>query len=82
MTRLHVDTIALDQATTDLRQHAADLMAGGFVDSHSDLSTFSMVSGFRGVGVRLGALVDPVMCVVGGAKRIGFAYGRFVLRCV
>ncbi len=58
MTRLHVDTIALDQATTDLRRHAADLMAGGFEHSHSDLSTFSIVSGFRGVGARLGRVSE------------------------
>lgn len=66
MKRLHVDTIALDQATTNLRRHAADLMAGGVVDSHADLSTFSTVSGFRGVGARLEALVDR--CCVSGRR--------------
>ena len=52
--RLSIEIGDIEQAATGLRKLAEPLWAPSSLNRFSDLSTFSTVSGFRGVGLRLG----------------------------
>ena len=56
--RLTIDTEVIEQAIADLRREPTRLLNYGRHLGFSELSSFSTVSGFRNVGLRLGRISD------------------------
>ena len=56
--RVAIETEAIEQAIADLRKESSCLLDDDLQKAFSELSTFSMVSGFRGVGARLGRVSE------------------------
>lgn len=56
--RLSIEIGGIEQAVTGLQRLAKPLGSSGRREGFSELSTFSTVSGFRGVGLRLGRVSD------------------------
>ena len=56
--RMDLDMAGLSQAVDALRVQAETVEMGRYEIGRSDISTFSTVSGFRNVGLRLGRISD------------------------
>jgi len=56
--RLTIDTEVIERAISGLRKESASLLADDLQKGFSELSSFSTVSGFRNVGLRLGRISD------------------------